>query len=499
MVPPLFAVLVWPLVALVFFARFRMHVAIVVTLIAGYLLLPGQTALNLPVLPSITKHTIPSFAVLLWVLLFYQSTRMDKTQPALFLEGWLPKDRFMRWLFFGAVGGIVMTVFTNGDRLVFPNLTLPGLRTYDIFSGGLTFLVTLLPLFLARKYLASPASHRVLLSALAIAGFAYSFLALYEIRLSPQINNIVYGFYPSGWIQNLRDGGFRPFVFLGHGLKLGIFLSCAVLAALALALRGTPRWRPHFWFIFLWLFATLALTKAFGAFLIAVILIPVLIVFSCRIQITCAALLAGAVLLYPMLRSVDLVPTERIVSVVRGIDDERSRSLQYRINNENILLEKANQRPIFGWGGWARARVYNENGRDISTTDGYWVITMGEGGWIGYIGAFGLLCGPVILLAWRRDTIDLDAAALSIVLTANLLDLIPNSGISPVTWLIAGALMGRLDYKVASSETPTETAGADKPRYSRRPIQPGTRHRPSVTSSRAPAPKTNRSDRSHDV
>ena len=35
-------------------------------------------------------------------------------------------------------------------------------------------------------------------------------------------------------------------------------------------------------------------------------------------------------------------------------------------------------RPIFGWGGWGRNRVYDEMGNDMAVTDGYWIIFFGS-------------------------------------------------------------------------------------------------------------------------
>ena len=69
-----------------------------------------------------------------------------------------------------------------------------------------------------------------------------------------------------------------------------------------------------------------------------------------------------------------------------------------RFDNEDQILEKARDKRLAGWGGWGRARVYNERGRDITITDGYWIIVMSENGWLGYIARFGLMCIPLILL-----------------------------------------------------------------------------------------------------
>ena len=159
----------------------------------------------------------------------------------------------------------------------------------------------------------------------------------------------------------------------------------------------------------------------------------------------------------------------------------RARSLQYRLNNEDILLEKANQRPLFGWGGWGRARVYDESGSDISTTDGRWIITIGNEGWFGYLARFGLLTLPIILLTLRKRKyeVTLATSALCLVLAGNLVDLIPNATSTPLTWLMAGALLGRLELKT-ELQRETETPGPGRPGQDA-PVQSGqTAGRPSV-------------------
>src|SRR5699024_3988850 len=60
--------------------------------------------------------------------------------------------------------------------------------------------------------------------------------------------------------------------------------------------------------------------------------------------------------------------------IAHSISDRRADSLQTRLTNEDRLSAKALQRPVFGWGGWGRNRVYNKYGKDISITDGMWII-----------------------------------------------------------------------------------------------------------------------------
>ena len=54
-------------------------------------------------------------------------------------------------------------------------------------------------------------------------------LCLYEIRMSPQLHYLVYGFYPSFFGMSVRFGGYRPTVFLQHGLAVGMWMTSASL------------------------------------------------------------------------------------------------------------------------------------------------------------------------------------------------------------------------------------------------------------------------------
>jgi hypothetical protein len=115
------------------------------------------------------------------------------------------------------VFGAIMSVLTNDDVLVYGDRVLQAQRPYDALSVILNLSVVLLPALLGRKFLADNVGHLALMKAVCIAALAYVPLMLFEIRMSPQINQMVYGFFPHSWVQHVRGGGFRPLVFLDHG------------------------------------------------------------------------------------------------------------------------------------------------------------------------------------------------------------------------------------------------------------------------------------------
>jgi hypothetical protein len=312
-------------------------------------------------------------------------------------------------------------------------------------------------------------------------------LALYEIRMSPQLNNMVYGYFGHDWMQHLRDGGFRPVVFLNHSLWLAIFLCCAALAAFGLwRIGGVPK-RALYLVAGLWILMTLVLAKNFGSIGIAFLLLPVVLILPFRVQILAAAAVATMLTAYPVLRANGLVPTQWVVDTVRSVAPGREGSLEYRLRMEDGLLEKALERPMFGWGGYGRARVYDEQGRDLSVTDGHWIIVFSNGGWFQYVGAFGLLTYAVFALAvrWRRYELDPASAVLSVVLAANMIDLIPNSTETSVTMLLAGALAGRLELvrqkeAAAARNVPAPGGGSARTGRNRAAAPGGGRRLPEI-------------------
>lgn len=458
MIPPLLAIFSYPVVVVVLFRLLEPRSALIWTILLGYLFLPTRTAIDLPLLPAIDKDTVPAIAALCGMAAVAPGLARQADLP---LPGWIPRNLLIRITMFAIVGGSFLTVMSNLDALSLGVRWLRGLSIYDGFSSVLSAIMSLLVMLMARKFLAGDESQRALLRALAVAGAIYSLPIIYELIMSPQMNKIVYGFFPHSWRQHVRGDGYRPLVFLSHGLWLGIFLCVTVLAAFGYARTTNASHKLVYFGLGAWLLVLLLLMKSLGAALIALILMPAVLFMTKRAQLLLAAILAAIILIYPLLRGNDLIPVDRALAIAASISSDRAGSLGTRLVNEDRLLAKANQRPVFGWGGWGRSRVFNEKGEDISLTDGIWVAIIGKEGWVGYLGNFGLLCFPLILLAMRRNNdISPTTSILSLVFVANLIDLIPNATLTPVTWLIAGSLIGRLEGQKAGDRASEVTKPA---------------------------------------
>jgi len=453
------ALILWPFLAVIFFAAMSVPAALVATIVGGYLFLPEQVEFDLPVLPPLDKHTIPALSALVL-------TAVAAKVPGTFQKGYIPRRPMVILLLAALFLGVMATVLTNGDPIQFqerwqPVTILPGLRTWDLMASGLIMVMSLIPFLLGRKYLATAEAQLQALKVFALLGFVYTAFALIEIRLSPQLNSWIYGFFPHSFAQHIRGGGFRPLVFLNHGLWLAIFFAMAIVAAAGLA-RHLSDWNQKAVFLFaaFWIFATLLLSRSLGAFLIALIFLG-LMTQPQRVLHIGLLCLVGVVICYPLLRSFGLVPTELIVDLAGRVSADRAKSLDFRLTNEQIILNHALERPLFGWGGWGRnlAEIM-ENGKRV-VPDGRWTISFGQGGYVRFLSEFGLLSIGVLGVVFSKRPVPFVSTIVAMILTANLFDLLPNGTLTSLTWLWAGALVGRLELSGEDATVPqTQTVGA---------------------------------------
>jgi hypothetical protein len=318
--------------------------------------------------------------------------------------------------------------------------------------------VPLIPFILGWKYLGNPQGQRVLLTVLAVAAAVYMLPTLFEVRMSPQLSTWIYGFFPHSFAQHMRAGGFRPVVFLHHALWLGQLLAVGFLAAIGLSKLTNRRSRLRYALIAAALLVTLWLSKNLGALLLALTFAPVIWFRQARGQLLVAAIVASLVMSFPALRASGLIPVEQFANAIESLSPQRADSFRFRVANENGLLDRAAVRPLLGWGSWGRWRVYDDEGRELTVSDGMWIITLAEGGWLRYLSMFALLGVPILLAARRARRLELDrsTATIAVLLAVNMLDLIPNATLTPLTWLIAGSLAGRLELGSPSSEASAE-------------------------------------------
>ena len=171
------ALLAWPLVTVALFRTLTIERAVIWSILGGYLLLPPLVAFDFPMIPPMDKFAISTLSA------YAACTLMLGHRVPLMPEA--PVGRVLMVCFFISP---FVTALTNSDPLVFVMTEIPGLRIYDSIASTIGQVISILPYFLARRFLATESAHRDILVVLVIAGLAYSIPMLVEIRLSPQIN-----------------------------------------------------------------------------------------------------------------------------------------------------------------------------------------------------------------------------------------------------------------------------------------------------------------------
>jgi hypothetical protein len=427
----------WPVFSWILFTKLDPARALIWTILGAYMLLPPVIAIDLPMVPDFDKYAVGNLSAMAAVLFLLRE------RVSLVPVSWIGTALIVLYVL-----SPFATVLTNSDPIFFQMASLPAMRIYDSFSVVANQFIVLIPFFLARKYLATEQGMRAIIVALVVAGLIYSLPMLFESRMSPQLNLRIYGFFQHDFSQAIRFGGFRPFVFMPHGLWVAFFAMMCFISVMVLFRAGPAVKRPALLLVGLYLLAVLLLCRSAGPVIYALLLMPLVLMAPRRAQVMVAAAMVLVVITYPALRGLHLVPLDEILDLALGLNAERGASLQFRIMNEELLLDRAAERPWFGWGSYGRGLLHDAwTGRINVIADGGWIIALGTFGWAGYVAEFGLLSLPVGLML--RESLRHPAGALSpfacavlLLLAANLFDMLPNDTLIPFTWLMAGAVMG---------------------------------------------------------
>lgn len=446
--------LVAPTVAILF-SMLRPHHAAAIAMFGAMLFLPERVGFDLPGLPSIDKGSLPSLVVLIALLL----TASRRLAPAQLL-------RRSDWFLVVLVLGVFATGSANSDPVACGPLTIRGMGTWDALSDASGILLGIVAPYLAgRAQIRSSRELRDFATILVGASLLYLPLIYFELRMSPQLHNMVYGFMQHTFGQTIRFGGYRPMVFMSHGLTLAMFSLAGVVAAWALTRRGLRAFGVLSVPIALVLSVTHVLLKSTGAILYALAALPLVFLVKRRTGFVVTALLCAVVLTYPSSRAAGTFPTTWLVEQAQTLSYDRAGSLEFRFWNEDILLEKARQRFWLGWSIWGRSRVCDADGRDIVVTDGYWIIVFGAYGAVGFYALFGLLTNAS-LTAFRalRHLRPAEAHLLSALAWIQVLlvvDLIPNGLGSNLHLYLTGCIVGAAHSLVRENRSSAAVRGRD--------------------------------------
>lgn len=433
----------WILVGVLAFRRLPPPIAVLVLTVIGTLFLPevqanqqnadAPEAVGVPLI-KLTKYNVISYAMLAGSLVCDRK-RWSQVQP--------------RWFDLPMVAWCLAPFFASITN---------DLGVYDGGAGVLSRIVMWgVPYWMGRLYLANREGMLAWVAALVLGGLIYVPLCLFEVRMSPQLHLWVYGFHPHDFKQMMRDGSFRPGVFMDHALTVAQFMAAATMAAWWLWYTGTFRklkLHPKVDAISLGILAavlaaTTVLSRSIGPLMLGVAGVGTLL--AMRMTRSPAPLIALLLIppVYLTLRYTEAWTGQDLVALVRlNLSEDRASSLDTRFKNEYKLLDKAKERPNFGWGGHGRWRIKDDAGNDITISDSLWVITVCSEGLFGLMALLSVLLIPTarFLAAYppRKWIMPYDAGppVAAVLLVTMTIDHLVNAAHNPILLLSLGGLSG---------------------------------------------------------
>ena len=421
------ALIMWPLVSIFFYKKMPVVNATFWTIVGGFLVLPVKHAIDFPLIPPMGKEQITA------IMAFIGVVYIKKIKIKL-----LPKKGIERWLVIILLIVPLITVLNNKEFFNF----IPGLTLHDAFSLIINQYIKLLPLIIGLQLIKTREDQLILFKLLAITALFYSIFILFEIRMSPQLHSWVYGYFPHSFGQQVRFGGFRAVVFLGHGLIVSMYLAIAlgaftILYRQKIKINGIP---PQA--IIIYFFALLLLNKTMSGFILGGLLFVSIAWLSVNTLRRLSLLIIFIVIFYPALSILHLFPHENLIQMATSFDSERGASLAFRFFHENLLLEHAQEKIFFGWGGWGR------NLLEGSVKDGYWIGVFGVQGLVGFASLFGL----AVLAVWRASKASFILKnqneihillSHALIVSVIMVDQLPNSSFYAWVIFLIGGLLGR--------------------------------------------------------
>ncbi|MEQ9482324.1 O-antigen ligase domain-containing protein [Coleofasciculus sp. F4-SAH-05] len=426
------AMLAWIPVVLFLFVRFPAQKAVIIGFIGAWLFLPQKAGFYFPGLPDYDRVSAVSYSILLATFVF------DVGRFRSFKFSWIDIPMLI-WCLCPLASSITS-----------------GLGAYDGMSAVLDQTIAWgVPYFLGRIYLNNLRGLRLLAIGIFIGGLVYVPLCLFEIRMSPQLHQMVYGYFPHMFAQTIRYGGFRPQVFMTHGLQVGIWMMSASLIGIWLWQAGVIKqlWGiPMSWLVLV-LSITFVLLKSTGAwFLMA---LGVAILFSAKWFRTALPFFLTIVIIFSYLYGgvtgeFTGEKKDGILQFVTTLTDEsRAGSLGARFNQEEVLGDLARERIVFGHGKWGWVARDEETGKEYVAADSLWILGFTHNGVVGLFSLYLAMLLPVISFGvlrypgttWFHPKVA-PAAALAVVVMLFMFDSLLNAHPTPTYMLASGAISG---------------------------------------------------------
>ena len=322
-----------------------------------------------------------------------------------------------------------------------------GLGAYDGASQVYGYLVTFgLPYLLGRLCLRGTEGIKALVIAISIGALLLAPIALWEIRMSPQLHAIIYGRALVPFFMFSRFGGYRPIGFFPSPLMLTFALSFGTLCLfwMARTFRGGQFFgiRYAHWAILLAI--TTLLGKTYGAITLLIFGGALLWTASRTGRRWILLVAAFVIFLYPPLRITQVLRADVVIAAAEPIFPEsKIETLTYRLTQEDLFTAHALKRPWFGWGGWGRNRT-----AQTQAIDGLWIVLFSSYGYFAvasYLLVFAIPIFRVLRRLPARHLLDPSmgpVAVLSVALLMYWVDCLANAFPNMVFVMSLGAIAG---------------------------------------------------------
>jgi hypothetical protein len=401
--------------------------AAVAALVIGWMFLP-QAEYDLPVIDYNKNAAISAGLALCFMFMLFEPRRNGGRTPF----GW---------------DILFMAIFVLCS---FASSASNGLGEYDGLVTTINRVIRIgIPYLVGRRCVTDAADARGLAHALILGGLVYIPFCCAEIALGPFWHLAVYGWNQHQVSQHVRFGGYRPMVFMYHGITVAYWMGMAALIAFWLwRTRSTRRLSGlPMGLIVAALGVMTLLCKTLGViFLIGIVGVALVLAvkFRHRAILTALMLLPPVYLLGPL---IGVKVSDSVRAVAAEISADRLESYEYRLRNEEEILIKARERPVFGWGGWGRIKVREEGGNVMAfITDSLWIIEFGERGLVGLVSLYFATLLPSFrffrvfpVRTWTREDVA-PAAALATLPIVFVLDALANNNLGPVILFVIGAV-----------------------------------------------------------
>jgi len=438
--------------------------AIAISLFGAFLFLPSRAGFDFPLVPDYEKLSSTYYGLIVGIAIFDRQSIL--------------KYRFN-------VIDIPIIVFCIAHFLTSVS---NGLGPYDGLVQSLTTIFRWgIPYFIGRIYFNDFKHLKEFVIITIKAGILYLPLCLWEIRMSPHLHRIFYGYFahPSGIGQQVRSFGlWRPMVFTGHGLVASLFMFFAFFLAFWVWQSKTVDkiWGVNVSVWALLLGFTFVMMQSRGTYAYFILMAGVFISAK-YLKSNFAYLLIISLMIYYMYAVASgLFNGIPIVNwIAENLSPERAQSLAFRWDNEKDMAAKARLQSLFGWGGWGRNRVYAYDWKgeivDTSVTDSIFMLIYGVNGLVGVLSFYLTILLPSSLFCLRKYPVKTwfhpkigPAAALALFSLVFCLDTLLNAPVQPPLMLSCGAIAGLL-VKPTESLTVLNGTKAKKNQGSLRPVR----------------------------